>query len=146
MQRARQIGGSAKMALMEGKGRKTMESYMATSLCLVCRTKLPPASALPPSNEPPLPLCAMCAADAARTLLTLRAKVKKAEKKKIDLDAVCRSCGNLGFREQVKCDSRDCPVFYSRVKANTKLGSTSALLDVVIEALERREAAKLIEW
>jgi len=146
VQRARQLGGPAKAALIEGRGRKTMESYMATSLCLVCRTTLPPASSLPPSIEAPLPLCDVCAQEASKTLIALRAKVQKAERKKRDLDVVCRNCSNLAFGEEVKCDSRDCPVFYSRIKANTKLGSTMGLLDVVIEALERRESAKLLEW
>ncbi|GAB7337155.1 hypothetical protein MBLNU457_g2548t1 [Dothideomycetes sp. NU457] len=146
VQRARQLGDPTKAALIEGKGRKTMESYMATSLCLVCRAKLPPASSLPPSVDPPLPLCDGCASQASHTLLALRAKVQQAQRKKSDLDTVCRNCSNLTFGEEVKCDSRDCPVFYSRMKANTKLDSTMGLLDVVIEALERRESAKVLDW
>ena len=73
--------------------------------------------------------------------------MQKAQRKKVGVDEVCRSCSNLSFGEEVRCDSRDCPVFYSRVKANTKLGSTTALLDVVIDALERRESARMmLEW
>jgi len=143
VQRVRLLGGAQ---AIEGKGRKTMESYMATSLCQVCRTKLPPLSSLPASIEPPLPLCADCSADTSRTLLVLRAKLRRAEKKKLSIDSVCRGCANLGFREEVKCDSRDCPVFYSRIKANTKLGNTMATIEPVIEAVEKREAMRMIEW
>lgn len=142
VQRVRAIGGVAGDA---GK-RKTMESYMATSICLVCRTKLPPLSSLPPSTSVPLPLCTRCAADTSRTLLALRAKINKAERKKDDLEKVCRSCANLAWSEEVRCDSRDCPVFYSRVKANTRLGSTRRAVEGVVEAVERREEERLLDW
>lgn len=142
VQRIRTIGGGpAKTAPMEGKGRKTMESYMATSICQVCRTKLPPLAALGPASEPPLPLCTSCASDAPKTILALRAKMQKAETKISELERVCRSCANLSFDDAVKCDSRDCPVFYSRVKARTKADSTLSILRPIVDTFEERVSA-----
>lgn len=127
--------------------RKTMEAYMATSICLVCRTKLPPLSSLAAAAaEPPIPLCARCALDTANSLLELRRRLNRAQGKKADLERVCRSCANLTPADEVRCDSRDCPVFYSRVKAGTKVRATSAVVEGVVEAVEERESRKLLDW
>ncbi|PSK46036.1 DNA polymerase zeta catalytic subunit [Elsinoe australis] len=145
--RVRSLGTMGKgKEVVDGRMRKTMESYMATSFCLVCRAKLPPLSSLPPGTEAPLPLCAVCLASKARSLLALRARLKKAEKKKKNMDAVCRSCADLPFGDEVKCDSRDCPVFYSRVKANAKVGNAFGVLEPVIAELETRETGRMLEW
>jgi len=143
MPKVQRVRGTNRTTIMEGKGRKTMESYMATSVCLVCRTKLPPLAS---STEPALPLCVACAEDTSRTLLALRAKLQKVERKKSDLDAVCRNCANLAWDEEVKCDSRDCPVFYSRIKANTKVSSVKDMLETVMDAVEKEASRTLLEW
>ncbi|PNS15923.1 DNA polymerase zeta catalytic subunit [Sphaceloma murrayae] len=132
--------------IVDGRNRKTMESYMATSFCLVCRTKLPPLSSLPPGLEAPLPLCAPCLTETARSLLALRARLKKVDRKKTNIDTVCRSCADMPFGDDVKCDSRDCPVFYSRVKANTKAANSKSVLEPVIAELETRETGRNLQW
>ena len=136
VQRIRMLGGAREGEVTTGKGRKTMESYMGSSLCLVCRVKLPP---VPASVETPqLPLCALCRQDRTQhTLLALREKVQKAQARSRDLEEVCRSCANLPTGDDVSCDSRDCPVFYSRVKANTQLGVVNSGVVRVLEALEQ---------
>ena len=120
--------------------KKTLESYMHASACLVCRAKLPPPS-LANSNPAivPLPLCTQCASKPARTLLVLRERMRKAEEKVKNLDLVCRSCSGLAFGEEVRCDSRDCPVFYSRVREKARLGSLKGTVGDVVEEIERRE-------
>lgn len=128
------------------KSRKTMESYMGSSLCLVCRTKLPP---VPPAAEGlQLPLCGTCKNERPQhTLLSLRRKLKRFEQKSTDLEAVCRSCADVAWDEKVKCDSRDCPVFYSRVKATTQLKVARNGIGRVVQALEEEEATKTdLEW
>jgi DNA polymerase zeta len=138
VQRIRMIGGIG--GGTNGKGRKTMENYMGSSLCIVCRAKLPPIRRGAPAEHVKLPLCAGCRKDHSQeTLLTLRAKLQKAERRKADLDRLCRSCANLAWGEEVRCDSRDCPVFYSRVKAGTQLRVTKNGVGTVIEALEREQ-------
>ena len=148
VQRIRLLGGPRESeAVGKGKGgRKTMESYMGSSLCLVCRTRLPPS---PPGAPAALPLCKHCREDRApQTLLALRTKLQKAEKKVRDMQDVCRSCANLPpGEEEVKCDSRDCPVFYSRVKAGTQLGVARNGVGRVLEVLEEEVGGRGgFEW
>lgn len=122
-----------------------MESYMGSSLCLVCRTKLPPA--VPPHASEgvvQLPLCKVCReARPQQTLLALRSKLRKAEKKARDIWDVCRSCASLTQGDgEVKCDSRDCPVFYSRVKTDTQLSVVRGGVGRVLGVFEEEVASK----
>jgi DNA polymerase zeta len=146
VQRIRMIGGIGDGN--NGKGKKTMENYMGSSLCIVCRAKLPPIRRGAPAEHIKLPLCAGCRkAHSQETLLTLRAKLQKAERRKADLDRLCRSCANLAWGEEVRCDSRDCPVFYSRVKAGTRLRVAKNGVGTVIEALEREQLERAdLDW
>ena len=138
VQRIRMLGGP-KDGEVDGKGktgRKTMESYMGSSLCLICRTKLPP---VPPQAEGvQLPLCRPCRYEKTQeTLLALRRKLRAAETKARDMEDVCHSCAGLALDEAVKCDSRDCPVFYSRVKANTQLDVARSGVGKVVGMFEQ---------
>jgi DNA polymerase zeta len=139
VQRIRLIGDSDHATTKK----KTMESYMGSSLCIVCRDRLPK------SREPaPLPLCHTCRhSRSQQTLLELQNKIYKAERRHRDLEDVCRSCAGLSFGEEVKCDSRDCPVFYSRVKGKTMVGVVRSGVGRVLEGLEKEVAAReLLEW
>jgi DNA polymerase zeta len=145
VQRIRMLGGPRE-GEVAGKSKKTMESYMDSSLCLVCRAKLPPIPA--GADGPQLPLCGECKdQQTQRTILALRHKLQKAERRARDMDHVCRSCANLAWDEKVKCDSRDCPVFYSRVKSKTQLSVTRNGVGTVLSALEAEQASKEeLEW
>ncbi|KAL1301424.1 hypothetical protein AAFC00_005680 [Neodothiora populina] len=144
------FGAGAAPAAAADKARKTMESYMQSSSCVVCRTKLPPPNSRAIlGSDPPLPLCVHCSVNAARTILTLRRRLNNAERKKREMDRVCRSCANLASDEKVECDSRDCTVFYLRVKADTKLAVERGRLGWVIDEVEEREVKQDdegLEW
>lgn len=138
VQRIRLLGGSREGDVGVGR-KKTMESYMGSSLCIVCRDRLPPKT----RDVAPLPLCHTCRnAQSKQTLLALRRKIQKAELRDRDLEDVCRSCAGLSFGEEVKCDSRDCPVFYSRVKGRTMLGVVRNGVGRVLEGLEKELTAR----
>lgn len=149
--RIRQLAGGA-----GGNGLKkggTMESYMGSSLCLVCRTRLPALSRAQlrlrqQTGDVVLPLCTRCREERTQgTLLALRVKLNRAENKVKGLEDVCRSCSGLAFGEEVKCDSRDCPVFYNRVKAKTALGAIRVGVGRVVSVLEESEAKREdLEW
>ncbi|KAF3039111.1 DNA polymerase zeta [Didymella keratinophila] len=66
--------------------KKTLESYMKTSSCLVCRAKLPPPPTYLPGVAP------------GTVLLTLKERIWKAEVRVKEVDMVCRSCS--GIREK----------------------------------------------
>jgi DNA polymerase zeta len=111
--------------------KKTLESYLRSSSCLVCREKL----------DSEVPICDDCLRSRETSMLTLRTRLTKAEKKAVDLQNVCRSCAGLAFAEEVRCDSMDCPVFYSRTRQMAELESTRALVQPVMKTLEESEEA-----
>jgi DNA polymerase zeta len=135
--------GNALVAGAGGVGptskKSTLESYMKSSSCLVCRSKLPPPPTFPhiePDALAVLPLCATCLCRPARALLALKDRVWKAEQRATQIDMVCRSCANLAWGEEIKCDSRDCPVFYTRIRERAKLAGLKEGVGKVIEVLE----------
>jgi len=121
-------------------GRKTLESYMKSSNCLVCRSKLTSSAQRPGAQAGSpyavLPLCTKCIKRPAHSLLALKYRVCNAETRVAEVDAVCRRCANLAPGEQVKCDSRDCPVFYTRIKERSKLAAIRDSVEPVVGAME----------
>ncbi|KAF2476413.1 uncharacterized protein BDR25DRAFT_277501 [Lindgomyces ingoldianus] len=120
--------------------KKTLESYMKSSICLVCRYKLPPLPPMVPGMELDafalLPLCSTCLARPARALLALKDRLWKTEQRAKQINMVCRSCSGLAWGEEVKCNSRDCPVFYTRIRERAKLVGLKESIGNVVEVLE----------
>ena len=115
--------------------KKTLESYMKPSSCFVCRDKL----------EAEIPICSRCIQHPETSMLTLRYRLNKAESKVRGLKTICRSCSGLAWGEEVKCDSNDCAVFYSRTRHVTGLGNTRALTEPVMELLGEADL-KALDW
>ena len=105
--------------------KKTLESYMKSSNCLVCREKLEEEGAI----------CTRCLQQADTSLLSLQTRLSNTEEKARDLEKVCRSCTGFAWGEAVKCDSRDCPVFYTRTRHCAGLRSEKLVTQRVIEVL-----------
>lgn len=156
VQRVRSIRAPAQILNMaaanEGNtiAKKTLESYLHSTTCLVCRSKLPPPPpgvALPAQlKEAPLPICESCASKPEKSLYALKSKVQKAEVKVKNILDVCRSCSGFAFGEEVRCDSRDCPVFYSRVKEGAALARLRERTGGVVGVLEGRAVNGVDEW
>lgn len=115
--------------------KKTMESYMKSSLCLVCREKL----------ESNIAICEDCLGRNDASLLTVQRRINKAEERAINLEKICRSCAGLPWGEEVKCDSKDCPVFYSRTRQMALLRNTKATMGPVRKDLEA-DKSDLYDW
>ena len=109
--------------------KKTLESYMKSSTCLVCGEKLEDEAAI----------CSKCIEDVDLTTLTLQKRLDKAEQKAVNLDQVCRSCSGFAWGEEIRCDSKDCPVFYSRARHAASLRSVALSTMPVIELLQRQD-------
>jgi DNA polymerase zeta len=107
--------------------RKTLESYMKSSTCIVCRESLDGGDS---------PICNSCLQQAPQTVLLLRARMAKVEKKVAQLNKICRSCSGLAWGEDVKCDSKDCPVFYSRTGHRADMINTNGQVSPVLRLLE----------
>lgn len=123
-------GGSELVVL-----KKTLESYMKSSSCLVCREKV----------DEGMPICSTCMQNPHNSLLTLHSRFNKAEKKAIDVEKICRSCAGLSWGEEVKCESKDCAVFYTRLRHLTRLRNTRIVTESIIGVLEEVEGVAL-EW
>lgn len=135
-QRIRQVDASAGDAHDCGFVKKsTLESYMKSSSCVVCREAL----------DSELPLCHSCYSQPSQSLLVLKTKLTKAEKRRSELESICRSCTGIAWCEEVKCDSKDCPVFYSRTRQKAAFINTSVQLDPIVKVLEE-EIQDDIAW
>lgn len=119
--------------------KKTLESYMKSSHCLVCRTKLQSLPSVDILNKPVAPLCQACLKDAPTAMFKLFARLRDTQRKAAGVESVCRSCSGIARAEEVKCDSKDCPVFYSRTKARAKEKRVKSLVDSVTLVLEHEE-------
>ena len=131
--------------------KKTLESYMKSSVCLVCRAKLAPGGSLQPPRSVDahgafsmLPLCAKCLVRPARSLLALRTRLCRSEIRVKEVESVCRSCSGLPWGEEIRCDSRDCPVFYTRIREGARLKGLRENVGGVINVLEG--GADGLEW
>ncbi|KAJ9613895.1 DNA polymerase zeta [Cladophialophora chaetospira] len=118
-----------------GISKKTLESYMKSSTCLVCREPL----------DTEAPLCNSCYQQSAQSILELRSRLMKAERKAAQLAKVCRSCEGFSWNEAIRCDSKDCPVFYSRRRQRAALGNDEAVILPVLKMLEG-EGAEAMDW
>lgn len=135
-QRIRQVDASASDAVETALVKKsTLESYMKSSNCVVCREPL----------DSELPLCYACYSNPAQSLLVLKGRLKRAEKKRAELEDICRSCTGLTWCEEVRCDSKDCPVFYGRTRQRAAMINTTVQLDPVVKVLEE-EVEGDIAW
>jgi DNA polymerase zeta len=139
-QRIRRVGSSFQpqgQSREPGINKKTLESYMKASSCLLCGEKL----------DRDGPLCVACLENRAISLLSLRARLRNAEKNLSNLQNVCQSCSAISPLDEVKCDSKDCPVFYTRAKQTTRLKTERAVIEPVIEHLtERSNEMRDLEW
>ena len=115
--------------------KKTLESYMKSSTCIACHEKL----------EEEMAICVQCMQNADNSLTTLHSRVNRGERKAVDVENVCRSCSNLAWGEEVKCDSKDCPVFYTRTRHMAGLRNLKTIAEPVIGILEELEAGDL-DW
>lgn len=134
VQRIRRVDASSTSALSRsnrevGISKKTLESYMRSSLCIICRAKLSDAA---------VPVCTECMQQPHLALLNVVSQLQRAEKRVLDLEAVCRSCMGVPPGDSIACDSMDCPVFYSRTRAAADLQHASSVLDPVVELLEQK--------
>ncbi|EEY15871.1 DNA polymerase zeta catalytic subunit [Verticillium alfalfae VaMs.102] len=120
----------------QGTSRKTLESYMKSASCIVCDVKMKVEGTL----------CERCRSDVPPSILNLQSRLMREEKRYLDVVKLCRSCAVLPPLDDVACDSKDCPVFYSRVKQATRLAAERSVLEPVIKELGAEAARAALEW
>ena len=119
-----------------GMSKKTLENYMKMSTCIVCSETVEVEGSS---------LCRSCESQADHSLLRLRARLINAERKAAQLAKVCRSCSGLGWSEEIRCDSKDCPVFYSRVRQRADVKQIRSEVLPVVKNLETQYLRPQVE-
>ncbi|KAL3466734.1 hypothetical protein BJX64DRAFT_215708 [Aspergillus heterothallicus] len=125
--RIRRIEGVASVSGGKSNLSKTLESYMKSSVCIVCKIKLEDAD---------IPLCMECRQNSHISLLELVSRLRRAEQKVANIERVCRSCMDVPFGDDVKCNSLDCPVFYARTRSVAHWKHTNTVLEPVVRLLQ----------
>lgn len=117
--------------------RKTLESYMKAAACLVCSSKT--------ENEGNL--CDECKEDTAGSLASLQTQLKREENQLLEVHKLCQSCAGLSPLDEVPCDSKDCPVFYTRNKQGARYRTERSVLEPAVKML-LAEAVRMedLEW
>ncbi|KAK0725692.1 putative DNA polymerase zeta catalytic subunit [Lasiosphaeris hirsuta] len=126
-------------------GKRTLEWFLHSSSCVTCGVKMKGARPAPRGwgapRDPGPPVCKRCIADAPATMALLQTRVSSEQRKLADVATVCQSCAGAAPREQVPCESKDCPVFYTRVKQVARLGKERGLAEPLI-----RRLAEELDW
>ncbi|CAL3968090.1 unnamed protein product [Diplocarpon coronariae] len=105
--------------------KKTLESYMKSSACLVCREKLESADSI----------CPRCLSEKPTSLLALRNRLSRVERTLADLHRICQGCSGISPLDEVRCESKDCPVFYTRTKHTARLKTERSVVEPVMRTL-----------
>jgi DNA polymerase zeta len=116
--------------------KKTLESYMKAASCLVCSSKT--------KNEGAV--CSSCLAEAPQSLLRLQLQLNGEEKKLIDVLKLCQSCAGLAPLDHVPCDSKDCPVFYTRMKQAARYRTEKGMVEPAVKLLLAETERGDLEW
>ncbi|KAF6802480.1 DNA polymerase zeta catalytic subunit [Colletotrichum sojae] len=119
-----------------GLAKKTLESYLKSASCISCNGKMQEEGVL----------CAKCQQDAPSSLFNLQTRLNREERKYMDVVKICRNCAGLPAADEVPCDSKDCPVFYTRVKQGASLRTEKSALDPVIRELVSKAGRAALEW
>lgn len=144
VQRIRRIVDDSDAREQGGLTRKkfTLESYLRSASCVVCNKKIKVSGG---NNRPQdfVALCGKCKRDASGSLFKLQTRINTEEKRLADVLKVCQSCAALSPLDKVPCDSKDCPVFYTRRKTEARLRSERSGIQPVMKRILDR---KKLEW
>ncbi|XEV03673.1 hypothetical protein FSHL1_008960 [Fusarium sambucinum] len=115
----------------------TLESYMKSTHCLVCNIKF---------SQEDNPLCPVCRTNIPLALFSLQTRLTTEERRLQEILSLCRSCSGVGSVEDVQCDSKDCPVFWTRMKQVSKTRGIWNTSQPVIESLIEDVDKLSLDW
>jgi DNA polymerase zeta len=118
---------------------KTIDFYYKPIHCLVCKN-------LPKLGKKFLDICDDYQNDISGSLLNLNHRIRNAEHRFKTVQLICRSCSGFASLHDVdiNCCSLDCPVYYSKTTAETKL-KQSTKLSKLANVLEDGEYKRRIQ-
>lgn len=115
--------------------KRTLESYMKSQSCIICARKLTELDIKAQQEQ----MCSRCISQPQISLLKLRSRLSYVEKRSSDTRRICQSCIGCAWGDEVRCDSQDCPVFYSRVKFSSQLSHARAIYSSAMKLLTEQE-------
>jgi DNA polymerase zeta len=127
----------------QGGRKTTLESYMKSMHCLVCSRRFTSENN---GGDGGTPLCPACRSRPDASLLTLQSRLTTEERRYEEVLSVCRSCSGLSPVEEVRCDSKDCPVFWTRMRQLSKVRQERAVTEPVIRGLVESVDRLALEW
>ncbi|KAG8166676.1 hypothetical protein KVR01_002365 [Diaporthe batatas] len=150
-----QAAGPAVAAAAAAAARKkfTLESYLHSASCVVCGATVKVNDENDNDNTgdgdgdddaKEVALCWKCRHDPPGSLLQLQTRLNAEERDYMEVVKVCQSCAGLSPLDDVPCDSKDCPVFYTRRKQEARLRSERGILEPVMSRLAT--GAGELEW
>ncbi|KAI9163520.1 DNA polymerase zeta catalytic subunit [Paramyrothecium foliicola] len=121
-----------------GTKKRTLEAYMKSTHCILCNAKF--------KQQGGHVLCTRCRKKVPASLTKLQTKTAAEERKFREVEALCRSCSGLGPLEEVHCDSKDCPVFWTRVKQQNKMRGERNKNEPAIRSLLDGVKMSALQW
>ena len=105
----------------------TLHTFVQSRICAVCEET---------TTDDGHAVCHICRHDPVRSVYSISARSRASEVHHIELQTICSDCCNIPLGDEVACDSRDCPAFYSRLKAKSVLEHTLLLRSQLLERVE----------
>lgn len=90
-------------------------------------------------------LCDECYLAPQETIANLTSRIQVNERRLSNLQRICATCTGSGPGEEIRCESIDCPVLFSRIRTEGKGEFLGAIQELVEELNERVETNTLIE-
>ncbi|KAI1092110.1 hypothetical protein F5B19DRAFT_232728 [Rostrohypoxylon terebratum] len=115
--------------------RKTLESYMKAAACVCCGSRTN-------RRSEGSSVCGRCRRNAPASLVKLQMQLNSEERKLADVNKICQSCAGLAPLDEVECDSKDCPVFYTRMKQEARYRSERSVIEPAINQILEGDAGR----
>jgi len=80
-------------------------------------------------------MCYACQLEPTLSSYVLSERFRMLENSHWQLQRVCADCCGVPLGETIACDSRDCPVFYARLKAKSRLEEAQAKQSLLLHGL-----------
>jgi DNA polymerase zeta len=142
VQRIRRVDATSLAGPAAGAGwkKKTLEAYLKSASCAVCGVKM--------HKESLGMVCSRCKRDTAGSMVQVQRRLNGDEVRLRDALKVCQTCAGLPpLDSDVRCDSKDCPVFYSRTKLVSRVRTERSIVESVLSELEDPESGRRqLEW
>jgi DNA polymerase zeta len=97
----------------------TLHTFVRSRICPACEAEM--------ATDDGEDVCQTCRQDSVGSVYAISSRSRASESNHTELQAICSDCCCIPFGDEVACESRDCPVFYSRLKAK------SALQDALVQ-------------